>query len=92
MAFPMVMARAYRGEPWRSLLVGETEKGAYLVGPESLSAFEAGECQAVGFPAEDVFELDDALFDLLRQQWEREGRTDDALWQSARRHGPQRAA
>ena len=76
MAFQMVMARAYRGEPWRSFLVRETEKGAYLVGPETLSAFEAGECQPVGFPAEDVFEFDDALFSRLANSGSaKEGRT-----------------
>lgn len=85
MAYRAVMARAYRGEPWRALLVSATEKAAYLVSPESLPAFEAGECTPVGFPAEDVFEFNDALFDRLRQQWESSARTDDAMWQSATR-------
>jgi hypothetical protein len=92
MEYPIVMARAYQGEPWRAFLVKAAEKGAYLVSPESLAAFEAGECQPVGFPAEDVFEFEDALFALLVEQWERDGKTDLALWQSARRYEIRKAA
>ena len=92
MTYPMVLARAARGEPWRCLLIRTTDKAAFLVGPESVAAFETGECQPIGFPAEDVFEFDAALFDRLREQWERERQTDAALWQAARRYEARRAA
>jgi len=98
MSPPMVMARAYRGEPWRALLVEKTDKVAYLISPHTLSEFEAGECQPVGFPIEDVFEFDAGLYHRLREQWEREeqmeveisdvllNRHPHTLWRSARRY------
>ena len=92
MTYPTVLARAARGEPWRCLLIRTTDKASFLVGPESLAAFEAGECQPIGFPAEDVFEFDAALYDRLRAQWDSDRRTDDALWKSARRYEARRAA
>ena len=88
MTLRRVMARAYRGEPWLALLVSATDKAAYLISPESLRAFEAGECAPVGFPAEDVFEFNEHLFHQLRQEWERTGRTDEAMWRSAKFQEP----
>ena len=92
MSYPVVLARACRGEPWRCLLIDSTERGGFLIGPESLSAFQTGECQPVGFPIEDVFEFDGSLYDRLLEQWNRERRTDDELWRSARRYETRRAA
>jgi hypothetical protein len=92
MAYPIVMARAYKGEPWRCFVVRTTERGAFLAGPNSVDAIEAGECEPVGFPIEDVFEFDAALYDRLHAQWERDGRTDDMLWRSARPYTEPRAA
>jgi hypothetical protein len=91
MAYPAVMAKAYRGEPWRCFALRTTERAAFLAGSNSLEAVEAGECQPVGFPIEDVFEFDADLFRKLSEQWEREGRTDDALWRLARPYSELRA-
>lgn len=92
MAYPVVMARAYRGEPWHCFAVRRTERAAFLAGPNSLEAIEAGDCEPVGFPIEDVFEFDASLYERLHAQWEREGQTDDALWRSARPYTERRAA
>jgi hypothetical protein len=91
MAYPVVMARAYRGEPWRCLAMQTTDRAAFLISPDSLSAIEAGELGPVGFPIEDVFEFDADLYQQLREQWEREGRTDGALWRSAQPYSKPRA-
>jgi hypothetical protein len=90
--YPSVLARAYRGEPLRRVVVEHTDRAAFLVSPNSLAAFVAGEIGSAGFPIEDVFEFDDALYQRLREQWERESRTDEMLWRSARPYAEPRAA
>jgi hypothetical protein len=92
MTYPEVMARAFRGEPWRCFALRTTDRAAFLAGTDSLEAIEAGEGQPVGFPIEDVFEFDAELYGRLHEQWEREGRTDDMLWRSARPYTEPRAA
>jgi hypothetical protein len=92
MAYPLVLARAFRGQPLRRFLIDMTDRAAFVVNPDYLAAVEAGESGAVGFPAEDVFEFDADLYDQLRKQWEKEGRTDDALWRAAQPYMGRRAA
>jgi hypothetical protein len=92
MEYSLVLARAYRGEPLRRVVVEHTERAAFLVNPDSLAAFTAGEIGAAGFPIEDVFEFNADLYDRLHVQWERDGRTDDMLWRSARPYTEPRAA
>jgi hypothetical protein len=84
MEYPLVLARAYRGEPLRRVLVEQTERAAFLVNPDSLAAFTAGENGPAGFPIEDVFEFDAEVYSRLRTQWVADSRTDDALWRAAR--------
>ena len=84
--YPLVLARAYRGEPLRRVVVEHTDRAASLVNPDALAAFAAGEIGPAGFPIEDVFEFDDDLYRRLRAQWEAHGRTDDALWRSAQHY------
>jgi hypothetical protein len=90
--YPLVLARAYRGEPLRRAIVEQTDRAAFLVNPDYMAAFTAGEIGSAGFPIEDVFEFDADLYDRLHAQWERDGRTDDMLWRSARPYTEQRAA
>jgi hypothetical protein len=92
MAYPLVLARAFRGEPLRRLLVKMTDRAAFLVNPDYLGAVESGKSGAAGFPAEDVFEFDADLYNQLRKQWEAERRTDDALWYAATCYTARRAA
>jgi hypothetical protein len=92
MAYPVVLARAFRGEPLRRFLMDMTEWAAFVVNPDYLDAVEAGDSGAVGFPAEDVFEFDADLYNRLRKQWEAERKTDDALWQAARPYPARRVA
>jgi hypothetical protein len=92
MAYVPAMARAYRGEPWKCLIVETTDRAAFLTSAEHAAAVEAGQCEPVGFPIEDVFEFDAAIFEQLRRQWETEGRTDDQLWRFAVPLGTPRAA
>ena len=92
MTYPVVIARAWRGEPWRCFLIGASEGAAYLVGPDHLAELEAGECEPIAFPVDDIFEFEDGLYAQLRAQWERERRTDEALWRSARHGAAPKAA
>jgi len=92
MAHIEAMARAFRGEPWRCLVVEMATRVAYLTSSEHVEDVEAGRLDPVGFPLEDIFEFDPTLFDRLRSQWERERRTDEQLWRSAVPFGSRRAA
>ncbi len=88
MAYIDVLARAYRSEPLRRIAIETGEQVVYLANPEYLREIEAGESDPVGYPKEDVFEFDADLYRQLLDQWEREGRTDDALWRAARPVAP----
>jgi hypothetical protein len=77
------LVRAYGGEPLCRVVVGETERVVYIANPDKLPAVEAGDSSPVGFPHEDVFEFDAALYERLRDQWDQERHTDDALWKEA---------
>lgn len=79
----MAMVRAYRGEPLERAVIGFGGAVVYLAHRDRLPAVSTGESCPVGFPSEDVFALDAALFAELRSQWEHEGRTDDSLWKRA---------
>ncbi len=79
-----VLARACGGEPLERALVEQGATVAYLANPARLAAVEAGESYPIGFPTEDVFDFDGELYARLREQWERDGRTDQALWSQAR--------
>lgn len=92
MAYVMAMARAFRGEPWRCMVVDTTERAAFLTDPEHAQAVQTGEIRPVGFPIEDVYEFDSGLFSQLSRQWEQDRRTDDQLWRSAVPFGTPRAA
>jgi hypothetical protein len=92
MAYIDVLARAYRSEPLRRIAIEAGDRVVYLANPEYLMEVEAGESDPVGYPREDVFEFDADLYMQLREQWEREGRTDDTLWRSARLYSEPRAA
>jgi hypothetical protein len=73
-------------------LIHQTDRAAFVVNPDYIRAFEAGESGAAGFPLEDVFEFDHELYRRLCEQWERARKTDDALWQVALPYTAQRAA
>jgi hypothetical protein len=77
---------------WRALFVanhcGELviecgERVIYLANPDKVAAVQAGYSFPVGFPTEDVFDFDPELYDRLRSQWDRDGRTDPQLWNEA---------
>lgn len=50
MDYPLAMARAFRGEPWRCLVVETTSRALFLTAPEHAAAVQAGDCEPVAFP------------------------------------------
>jgi hypothetical protein len=92
MAYQVAMARAWRGEPWRCVVVQSAGCAAFLTAEDQVAAMDAGEIAPIGFPAEDVYEFDLGIFDALCRQWESQHRTDDRLWHSAVPFGTNRAA
>lgn len=78
-----VIARAYRGEPVMRIATERCNGLIYLANPERIGDVQAGASCPVGFPEEDVFALDEPLFQRLRYQWEATGATDQALWACA---------
>jgi hypothetical protein len=78
--YPEVVARADRGKPVRRLALETGKRVVYLANPERIDAVEAGESYPIGFPMEDVFEFDEAVFAILVEQWARQRATDPAIW------------
>ena len=77
----IVIARAWGGEPVRRTAVEYDGGAVYIVNPDQLDAWKAGETRPAGFPAEDVFEFNEAVFGALNEQWMRHRATDPATWQ-----------
>jgi hypothetical protein len=82
----VVLAMASGGEPLRRILTDIGERVFYLANPERIAAVEAGESHPIGFPMEDVFEFDEAVFAALVEQWARQRGTDPATWGKLRRY------
>jgi hypothetical protein len=80
----LVLARASGGKPLERMLMGIGERVFYLANPERIAAVEAGETDPVGYPQEDVFEFDEAVFADLSDQWARKRATEPATWQRLR--------
>lgn len=78
-----VIARADRGEPLHRVVLRTVGGKAVLSHPDRLADVEAGRVGPVGFPAEDVFPFDRALFDRLRAEWDKNGSTPAGLWPDA---------
>ncbi|WP_426954731.1 hypothetical protein [Muricoccus radiodurans] len=79
-----VMVRAYRGEPVEMMVCDVEKNSVYAARPERLRAVATGESRPVGFPGEDVFCFDAALFSRLREEWRAAGQTNDGAWEPAR--------
>jgi hypothetical protein len=76
----LVLAMASGGKPIKRILMGIGDRVFYLANPERIAAIEAGKTEPVGFPREDVFELDEDVFAALAEQWARQRATDPATW------------
>lgn len=76
----VVVAMASGGKPLKRMLMGIGDRVFYLANPDRIAAVEAGETDPVGFPQEDVFELDEDVFAVLAEQWARQRATDPATW------------
>ena len=81
-----VLVMASGGKPLRRMLMGISDRVFYLANPEITAAVEAGESEPVGFPQEDVFEFDEAIFTALADQWARRRATDPAIWRKLKRY------
>lgn len=77
---PLVIARAYRGEPLKRVAM-ETGRGlVYVAAPEAIRAIGVGESYPVGFPAEDVFVFDSKAYEKLRSSWDQKKGIDRMIW------------
>lgn len=86
MALTTVLARAWGGEPLQRLAIEEGQGVVYIAHPAYADAIEAGEAEPAGFPVEDIFEFDEAVFAVLADQWARQRATDPATWQKLKRY------
>ncbi|GAA4819491.1 hypothetical protein GCM10023232_15430 [Sphingosinicella ginsenosidimutans] len=85
MSYPQVLARASGGQPLVRLAIEVENRLAYLLNPDRVEAMRDGKVDPVGFPCNDVFELDDTLAAELAGAWERgDGQMLRGLWSKAR--------
>jgi hypothetical protein len=82
----LVVAMASGGKPLKRILMGIGDRVFYLANPERIAAIEAGSTEPIGFPQEDVFELDEDVFAILAEQWARQRATDPETWGRLRRY------
>jgi hypothetical protein len=76
----LVVAMASGGKPIKRILMGIGERVFYLANPDRIASVQAGETDPVGFPQEDVFDFDEAVFADLSEQWARKRATEPATW------------
>lgn len=65
-----VIVRSHDGEPLKRVAVRAESGLVYVVNPALLPQFTAGTTHAVGFPAVDVYEFEERLFNRLHEHWE----------------------
>jgi hypothetical protein len=84
----VVIVRALGGEPARRILLSNTADAVFVCREEDYDAIVAGNRPApmIGFPQDDVFECDEAVFAALADQWARQRNTDPSTWRQLRRY------
>jgi hypothetical protein len=87
MQMQKVLVRAFGGEPLDRVVVEHGERVIFLAHPGRIAAVQAGDSYPVGFPREDVFVFDAALYERLKYQWDSQGLTESALWAEATCYG-----
>lgn len=80
-----VIARAFRGEPLKRVLIEVSDRSAYLANPDLLDAVISGHSMPVGFPIEDIYLFEKEPFFELSAEWESAGKTRDHTWGRLRR-------
>lgn len=86
MDHPIVIARAYRGEPLEREFISQSNGLVYVKSPGRMNGLEAAESLAVGFPAEDIFYFDDQVFGALAHEWQECATTSKETWRRLKRY------
>lgn len=79
---PVVIARAYGGEPLRRIAVRMGRGCIYLVNPASLEAVRLGESSPIGFPESDVFYFNSDTYEKLCAEWASARVTSQETWRA----------
>lgn len=79
---PKIIARAYGGEPLLRMAGVQNRGLVYIKNPDSLD-----DDSFVGFPRQDVFAMDESIFEVLKQEWIEEGKTNQSTWAKLNRYG-----
>jgi hypothetical protein len=82
----IVIARAYRGEPLKRLVLKVANGCVYVANPAAMTAVENGESFPIGFPEEDVFLFDSDAYEALASEWEKRKATNPQSWRRLRRY------
>jgi hypothetical protein len=80
MGRPIVIARAYGGEPICRVAVRSGNGLVYLANPAYIGEVDSGASWPVGFPAEDVFTYEDQIFKAMISRWRQMGETNQGDW------------
>lgn len=87
MSQPVVIVRAFKGEP-RKLVVIDANAGRVSVAdPASLKKIENGDTAPVSLPRTQVFEYSDDAFSRLRDTWAARGETGPDDWMGVKLWG-----
>lgn len=70
MQYKLVIAKAHKNHPVKMILVESFPGVAFLSAPDRLKCVLEDKLDPVGFPAEDIFEYDEAIFNKLSAEWE----------------------
>jgi hypothetical protein len=83
------IARAFRDEPLRRLVVGSAHRVIFVLNPDLPQAAGGSEEAGVGFPVDAVYEFDEGLFTKLRDAYDRGDRAELwVAWEQATRLRP----
>lgn len=79
-----LLIRASKGKPLIRIFIEARKALVYAANPERIKEVQAGDSFPVGFPLEDVFEYDEALYGELLAEWKTQGKTRASAWEAAR--------
>jgi hypothetical protein len=80
----VVIARAFRGEPLKRVVVTAASGAVYVANPDLLDEVNSGNSTPVGFPSYDIYQFDKAIFLDLVRQWTENGDTKSHTWEKLR--------
>jgi hypothetical protein len=84
MSQPIVIVRAFMGQPMKCVVLDSDGERAAVANPASLQKIKNGESFPVSLPHTAVFEFDEAAYSRLLDEFKASGETRSHSWRSLR--------